>query len=54
MINNHTYVATWTVRAPYGQKAWYSVSSPVRANSMHSFQITNASTGSLLVNIPAT
>jgi anti-sigma-K factor RskA len=51
-INGHTYAGSWTVRAPYGQKAWYSVSSPVHASTMHSFQIMNA--GKVLVNIPAT
>ena len=42
---------TWTVRAAYGQKAWYSVSAPVAASTVHSFQITSA--GKVLVNIPA-
>ena len=51
-INGHTYVSSWTVRAPYGEKAWYTVYSPVRASTVHSFQITSA--GKLLVNIPVT
>jgi hypothetical protein len=52
LINGHTYVASWTVRAPYGEKAWYSASSRVAASSVHSFQITSA--GKVLLNIPAT
>jgi Putative zinc-finger len=51
-INGHTYAASWTVRAPYGQKAWYTASSPVRFRTMHSFQITSGS--KVLVSIPAT
>lgn len=51
LINGHTYVATWTVRAPYGAKAWYTVSSPVRSSTVHSFQITSGH--KLLLNIPA-
>ncbi len=43
---------SWTVRAPYGQKAWYSLTSPVQASTVHSFQITNGS--NVLVNIPVT
>jgi hypothetical protein len=50
-INGHTYAASWTVRAPYGQKAWYTASSPVPASAMHSFKITSA--GKVLVNIRA-
>jgi hypothetical protein len=42
---------TWTVRAAYGQHSWYSVSAPVAASTVHSFQITSA--GKVLVNIPA-
>jgi hypothetical protein len=45
------YAGTWTVQPSYGQKVWYSVSSPVSASSVHSFQITSG--GKLLVNIPA-
>jgi hypothetical protein len=44
----------WTVRAagPYGQKAaWYSVSAPVAASSVHGFQITSG--GKVLVTVPA-
>jgi Putative zinc-finger len=44
----------WTVRAagPYGPKAaWYSVSAPVAASSVHSFQITTG--GKVLVTVPA-
>jgi hypothetical protein len=48
------YAGSWTVTASYRQPAvWYSVSSPVSAASVHSFQITTAA-GKLLVNIPAT
>jgi len=46
------HAASWTATAPYGQKAWYAVSSPVQASTVHSFQITSA--GKVLVNIPAT
>jgi hypothetical protein len=42
----------WTVVAPYGQKAWYSVTSPVRASAVHGFQITSG--GKVVVNVPAT
>jgi anti-sigma-K factor RskA len=42
---------SWTVRAAYGQSASYSVSSPVAASTVHSFQITSG--GKVLVNIPA-
>ncbi len=42
---------SWTVQPTYGQKVWYSVSAPVSASSVHSFQITSG--GKLLVNIPA-
>jgi hypothetical protein len=52
LINDHTFVTSWTVRAPYGEKAWYTAMSPVRTSSVHSFQITSA--GKVLVNIPAT
>jgi anti-sigma-K factor RskA len=53
--NGRAYAAgSWTVTVPYGQKASYTVSSPIRASSVHSFQITSASTGKVLVNIPAT
>jgi predicted anti-sigma-YlaC factor YlaD len=45
------YAGSWIVGADYGQKAWYSVSSPVSASSVHSFQIT--SSGKVLVSIPA-
>lgn len=51
-INGHTYVASWTVRAPYGEKAWYQVSSSVLASTVHSFQIKSGS--KVLVNIPVT
>jgi len=47
-----SYAASWTVRAPYGQKAWYTVSSRLPASSVRSFQITSG--GKTLVNIPAT
>jgi Putative zinc-finger len=51
--NGRSYKAgSWTVRAPYGQKPWYSVSSPVQASSVHSFEIKSA--GQVLVTIPAT
>jgi hypothetical protein len=46
------WAGSWTVMVPYGQKALYTVSSPVRASTVHSFQITSA--GKVLVNIPAT
>ncbi len=50
--NGREYAGSWTVRAAvYGQKVWYSASSPVAASSVHSFEITSA--GKLLVNIPA-
>jgi anti-sigma-K factor RskA len=50
--NGHpSHAASWTVRAPYGQKAWYNVLSPVRASTVHGFQIRSA--GKVLVNIPA-
>lgn len=52
LINGHTVVATWTVRAPYGQKAWYTEYSKVRVSAVHSFQIKSG--GQVLVNIPAT
>ena len=52
MINGRTHASSWTVRAPYGQTAWYTVSSRVPVSAVHSFQITSA--GKLLVNIPAT
>jgi len=42
---------SWTVAASYAQPIWYSVSSPVAASSVHSFQITAA--GQVLVRIPA-
>jgi hypothetical protein len=50
--HGRSHAASWTVIAPYGQKAWYSVSSPVQASTVHSFQITSA--GRVLVTIPAT
>jgi hypothetical protein len=50
--NGPVHAGSWIVRAaPYGQKAWYSVSSSVPASTVHSFQITSG--GKLLVNIPA-
>ncbi len=49
--SGRAYAGSWTVRATYGQQVWYSVSSPVPASSVHSFQITSA--GKVLVNIPA-
>jgi hypothetical protein len=49
--SGRVYAGSWTVGADYGQKAWYSVSSPGSASSVHSFQITSA--GKVLVNIPA-
>jgi Putative zinc-finger len=52
LINGHTFVATWTVRAPYGQKAWYTEYSKVRASTVHSFQIKSA--GKVLLTIPVT
>jgi hypothetical protein len=52
MINDRTRASSWTVRAPYGQTAWYTVSSRVPVSAVHSFQITSA--GKVLVNIPAT
>jgi anti-sigma-K factor RskA len=51
-INGHTYVTSWTARAPYGDKAWYTASSRVAASSVHSFQIKSA--GKVLVTIPVT
>jgi hypothetical protein len=50
--DGRAYAGSWTVSASYGQKAWYTVSSPVPASTVHSFQITSA--GKVLVNIPAT
>jgi len=44
------YAGSWTVTS-YGQKPWYSVSSPVPAASVQSFQITTAA--GVQVNIPA-
>jgi hypothetical protein len=50
--NGHAvWAGSWITTAPYGQKASYTVSSPVRASTVHSFQITSA--GKVLVNIPA-
>jgi len=52
VIGKHSraYAGSWTVGPAYGQKAWYSVSSPIAASTVHSFQITSA--GKVLVNIP--
>jgi hypothetical protein len=52
LINGHTFVTSWTVRAPYGQKAWYTAYSAVRASTVHSFQITSGTR--MLINIPVT
>jgi hypothetical protein len=52
LINGHTLVASWTVRAPYGEKAWYTETSPVKASSVHSFVIKSG--GKVLVKIPVT
>lgn len=49
--HGRAYAGTWTVRPSYGQQVWYSVSSPVSATAVHSFQITAG--GKVLVNIPA-
>jgi anti-sigma-K factor RskA len=49
--NGPRVAGSWTVRGPYGQKAWYSVSSPVAASTVNGFQIKSA--GKLLVYIPA-
>lgn len=50
--NGPAYAGSWIVRAaPYGHKAWYSVSSSISASTVHGFQITSA--GKILVNIPA-
>jgi hypothetical protein len=51
--NGHSAkAASWTVRAPYGQQARYTFSSPVRASTVHGFRIMSA--GKMVVNIPAT
>jgi hypothetical protein len=49
--NGPVMAGSWTAQAPYGQKAWYSVSSPLAASTVHSFEIISA--GKVLVNIPA-
>ena len=50
--NGPAYAGSWIVRAaPYGHKAWYSVSSSISTSTVHGFQITSA--GKILVNIPA-
>ncbi len=43
------YAGSWTVQAWHGQQAWYSLSSPISAASVHGFQITSA--GKVLVSI---
>jgi predicted anti-sigma-YlaC factor YlaD len=49
--NGLVYAGSWTVHRSYGQSAWYSVSSPASAASVHGFEIKSA--GKVLVNIPA-
>lgn len=49
--NGPVLAGSWTAQVPYGQKAWYSVSSPLAANTVHSFKIMSA--GKVLVSIPA-
>jgi hypothetical protein len=51
--HGRTPAGDWTVGSNYGTSPWYMVSAPVKADAVHSFQITSAGKVLLTIPIPA-